>query len=67
MNALEQFLATDPRDAGCEETMRLLSAYVDAKLAGEDPEQRYPGVAAHLRACSPCSEDMRGLIAAVLG
>jgi hypothetical protein len=67
MNALEQFLSTDPQDAGCAETMRLLSVYVDALLAGQDPERRHPGIAAHLQACSPCNDDMRGLIAAVLG
>jgi hypothetical protein len=67
MNALEQFLTTDPEDVGCDETMRMLAAYVEVKLAGVDPEERYPGIAAHLRSCSPCSEDMRGLIAAVLG
>jgi hypothetical protein len=66
VNALEQFLTTDPQDAGCAETMRLLAAYVDVMLAGGDPEHELPGVAAHLRSCSPCSEDMRGLLTAVL-
>jgi hypothetical protein len=64
MNALEQLLTTDPQDAGCAETMRMLAAYVDLLLAGEEPD---PAVTAHLRACAPCSEDTRGLIAAVLG
>lgn len=67
MNALEHFLTTDPRDAGCDETMRLLAAYVEEIMAGNDPERRYPGIAAHLRACSPCDDDMRGLLAALLG
>jgi hypothetical protein len=65
MNALEQFLSTDPLDAACAETMRMLPLYVDAMLAGEDPERRHPGVAAHLRACPPCEEDRRGLLAAL--
>jgi hypothetical protein len=62
MNAIERFLYTDPRDAGCAETVRALPVYVEAQLAGEkEPDA---GVAAHLRACSPCEEDRRGLLAA---
>ena len=63
--ALERFLATDPADAGCAETVELLHAYVELVAAGEDPEQRYPGVAAHLRSCGPCLDDYHGLLAAV--
>jgi hypothetical protein len=33
--------------------------------AGEPPEQRYPGIAAHLHACGPCGEDYDGLLAAL--
>ena len=32
-----------------------------------DAEERYPGIAAHLRACGPCGEDLEGLLAAVRG
>jgi hypothetical protein len=64
MNPLERFLRTDPRDAGCAETMRWLHVYVDALLAGEDPELRYPGLAVHLRQCSPCADERDGLLAA---
>jgi hypothetical protein len=63
---LDQFLNTDPRDVGCEQAMAVLHIYVELVLA--DPAaavQQYPGVAAHLRACGPCSEDFRGLLAAV--
>lgn len=63
---LDRFLQTDPRDVGCAGAMDLLDAYVD--LAVTDPEaaaRRYPGVAAHLRACGPCAEDFAGLLAAV--
>jgi hypothetical protein len=66
MNALELFLSTDPCDAGCAETLRWLPVYVDATLVGDEPERWHPGVAAHLRACSPCDEDRRGLLAACL-
>jgi hypothetical protein len=64
-DALERFLATDPADVGCAETAELLDAYAELILAGEDPELRYPGVAAHLRSCLPCAEDLDGLLAVV--
>jgi len=67
--ALDQFLRTDPRDVGCEQAMELLGIYVEAVRSGgtEATEQRFPGIAAHLRACGPCGEDFTGLLAAVTG
>jgi hypothetical protein len=64
---LDRFLRTDPRDVGCAEAMELLHIYVDLVADDAAAEQRYPGVAAHLRACGPCSEDFEGLLAAVCG
>lgn len=64
--ALDRFLRTDPRDVGCGEAMELLHVY--AELASADPETaaaRHPGVAAHLRACGPCEDDLVGLLAAI--
>ena len=63
---LDHFLRTDPRDAGCGTAMELLHVY--AELAAADPaeaERRYPEVAAHLRACGPCEQDLGGLLAAI--
>lgn len=60
---LEAFLRTDPRDVGCDDAMEILHAYAEAVAA--DPgaaEQRYAGVAAHLRACGPCATDLAGLL-----
>lgn len=65
--ALERFLATDPRDVGCDEAMRVLHIYVELMATARDAAARYPGVAAHLAACGPCDEDFRGLLAAVSG
>jgi hypothetical protein len=62
---LERFLATDPKDVGCEEAMAVLHVYADIMAAGEDPEVQYPGLSAHLRACGPCAEDLRGLLEAI--
>ncbi len=63
--ALDRFLTTDPNDAGCEQTVALLDAYVELVVRGEDPETRYPGLAAHLRTCLPCADDFDGLLATV--
>jgi hypothetical protein len=63
---LDRFLQTDPRDAGCDKAMELLHIYADIAVAEpRRAEQRYPEVAAHLRACGPCAEDLEGLLAAI--
>ncbi len=67
MNQLDEFLRTDPLDAGCERTMELLDVYVELALAEAEPERRLADVAAHLRVCGPCGEDFEALLAAVRG
>jgi hypothetical protein len=62
---LDAFLQTNPRDVGCDEAMRILHVYVDAVLERASPDERYPGVAAHLRACGPCGADFEGLLRVV--
>ena len=66
-SALDRFLRTDPRDVGCAEAMEMLHIYAELAAGGVPVEERYPGVAAHLRACGPCAEDFEGLLAAVRG
>ena len=66
-SALDRFLRTDPQDVGCEQAMEMLHIYAELAATGEQVKQRYPGVAAHLRACGPCGEDFEGLLAAVRG
>ena len=65
--SIHEFLRTDPRDVGCERAMEVLDIYVDVVIAdgAEAAEGRFPGAAAHLRACGPCGEDFDGLLAAV--
>jgi hypothetical protein len=62
---LDRFLRTDPRDVGCAQAMEMLHVYAELVAAGESAEERYPGIAAHLRACGPCGEDFDGLLAAL--
>ena len=66
-SALDRFLQTDPRDVGCAEAMDLLHVYAELTAANASAAERYPGIAAHLRACGPCGEDFDGLLAAVRG
>ena len=63
--ALDRFLQTDPRDVGCDEALALLHVYAELAAADAAAARRYPGIAAHLRACGPCSEDFDGLLAAL--
>jgi hypothetical protein len=63
--SLDRFLATDPRDVGCEEAMAVLHVYVDLVASGADVTSEYAGVVAHLESCGPCGEDFDGLLAAV--
>lgn len=66
-SSLDKLLATDPADAGCDATFALLDVYVEVELAGQDPQPRFPGVAAHLRSCRACRGDYQGLLAAAGG
>lgn len=64
-DALGRLLATDPRDVGCDGAWELIHVYAELVTGGDDPEQRFPGVTAHLAACGPCSDDFLGLLAAL--
>jgi hypothetical protein len=67
---LNRFLQTDPRDVGCGEALRLLHVYVELfveDLTGAEAARQHPGIAAHLLACGPCSQDFDGLFFAIQG
>jgi len=64
---LDDLLAADPGDAGCDLAFHVLDRYAEAELDGTGPESRFPGVAVHLRCCEACHQDYRGLLAAVEG
>jgi len=65
LEALDHFLQTDPEDVGCEDAMQILHVYAELVAADPSTPKRYPGIAAHLRACGPCDEDFAGLLAAL--
>lgn len=62
---LETFLTTDPRDAGCGRAMEVLHVYAELVAADAAAAQRFPEVAAHIRACGPCAEDLDALLEAI--
>jgi hypothetical protein len=62
---LDEFMRTDPADVGCDEALQVLHVYAELVAACGDPATRFPGVAAHLRACGPCGTDFDGLLAAI--
>ena len=64
-HAVERFLTTNPQDVGCAAALAALDVYVELVAAGVDPDARYPGITAHLRACPPCGEDYEGLLLTV--
>ncbi|MEP6697205.1 MAG: hypothetical protein ABJA34_10040 [Pseudonocardiales bacterium] len=64
--ALDHLLRTDPLDAGCGRAMELLDVYAELlRQDGDVARARYPQVAAHVRACGPCAEDLEGLLQAM--
>ncbi|MGN6606390.1 MAG: hypothetical protein ACTHMS_05185 [Jatrophihabitans sp.] len=61
---LDRLLEVDPRDAGCAHAMKVLAAYAELEATeGRDAASvAHPAVAAHLRACGPCRDDLDGLL-----
>jgi anti-sigma factor RsiW len=41
----------------CEECFDLLDVYVDSELAGENADERIPGMREHLTGCPACAEE----------
>ncbi len=60
---LTRLLGTRGDDAGCEETLALLAAYVEDELEGRNVRGLLPAVAEHLSNCRACAEDYEGLVA----
>jgi hypothetical protein len=62
-----RLLGPEGPEVSCEECFEHLDEYVDAELAGRDPEQDVPGMAAHLAGCPACREDHESLRDLVAG
>lgn len=48
-------------ELSCEECFAQLDRYVELTLAEADPDERVPGMRAHLEGCPACAEDFRSL------
>ncbi|WP_206068413.1 hypothetical protein [Nonomuraea composti] len=42
--------------------MAMLDVHAEPLAAGDDPGERFPGIHAHLPACGPCAQDLKGLL-----
>jgi len=65
LNALDQLLLGQEGDAGCDAGIPIMDQYVEIELRGEDPSERFPGTAIHVRACLGCRADHDGVLEAV--
>ena len=62
---LNKLLGSGEPDPGCEACFELLDQYAEALLRGDDADQLFPQLAAHVASCPACREDTEGLIAAL--
>jgi anti-sigma factor RsiW len=54
----------------CEQCFEMLDVYVDHELAGDDADERIPGMREHLQGCPACAEEhtsLRDLMATIEG
>jgi hypothetical protein len=61
---LDELLRAEQGDAGCSAGEKILDAYVELELAGQDPARAFPGTAIHLQSCPGCKADHEGLLEA---
>jgi hypothetical protein len=61
-DGLYELLRADDGDAGCDAGVPIMDEYVEMELRGEDPSERFPGTALHLRVCPGCRADHDGLL-----
>jgi len=58
---LGRVLGPGAPELSCEQCFDELDRYVELVLAGEQAEERVPGMRAHLAGCPACAEDFRSL------
>jgi hypothetical protein len=60
-STLRRLLGPGEPEISCEQCFHALDTYVEAKLAGVDPDASVPGMHAHLRGCPACAEEYDSL------
>ena len=63
---IDGLLGPKGRAVSCEECFERLDEYVELGVAGEDADDRVPGMRAHLEGCPACHEDHESLRELVL-
>ncbi|MDX6626804.1 MAG: hypothetical protein QOE56_1793 [Solirubrobacterales bacterium] len=58
---LARLLGPDSPELSCEECFVQLDRYVELALTDEHPDERVPGMRAHLQGCPACAEDFQSL------
>ena len=66
MDHLHELLRAEPSDPGCDGSARLFELFAEATVIGLSTEGVFPDVAAHLRGCTACRQEMAGLIEAII-
>ncbi len=62
--ALDELLRAEEGDPGCDAGSPVMDQYVEMELRGENPSERFPGTAIHLRVCPGCRADHDGVLEA---
>jgi hypothetical protein len=63
---LRRLLGPAELELTCEQCFELLDEYVEYELEGAAPDERVPGMRAHLEGCSACHEEHDSLLALVV-
>ena len=62
---LDKILGPAGPELSCEACFEELDRFVEAEVAGADPDAAVPGMRAHLEGCPACREDHESLLALV--
>jgi hypothetical protein len=65
MNLISALTGPGEPEIGCDECFDALDVYVELTLAGQNADERVPGMRAHLVGCPACHEDFLSLVALV--
>jgi hypothetical protein len=60
-DTLKRLLGPAEPELLCDECFARIDEYVELELQGEQPDQRIPGMRAHLEGCPACHEEYNSL------
>jgi hypothetical protein len=60
-NEIDRLLGPAEPEILCEECFARLDEYVELELAGGRPDERVPGMRAHLDGCPACADEYESL------